>query len=346
MGIPKIMAVMVLSASTMSAHAVLIEAGDFLDEVSRLRDLTFTSGSNLYVAPSNVERSQFRTLATTLASGDTATADIQAAALNYEVVSFTDSYSGSTFLGLRETLLGGVQTRGWGSYFFNTSATANVLIENNHPRFDTNSWDIAGQVFRDASAAGFLMAGAHRNTNGSGTADVAHLTQSIFQEVHEAWNGVNGERTAWSIHGFGLTNHPNMPVGTDVVLSAGDGSITDAMLEADAFFESAVFDSYGFNTLAANDPLNIQLNDGVDGGDFSTLGGTTNVQGIYSRGIGGNFIQVEMEQSIRFNSANRDLAASALVQAIVSLDAASVPLPSGLLLMVSAFLFIRKEPIS
>jgi hypothetical protein len=33
------------------ADALLVEVGDFVAEIERLRDLTFTSGSNLYVAP-------------------------------------------------------------------------------------------------------------------------------------------------------------------------------------------------------------------------------------------------------------------------------------------------------
>ena len=90
---------------------------------------------------------------------------------------------------MREVLVNGVQTKGWGSYFVNPSFEADALIEVPHLLWDTNSWDVGAKSFRDAYARGFLMAGAHRNANGFNTADVAHLDTSIFHHVHESWVG-------------------------------------------------------------------------------------------------------------------------------------------------------------
>ncbi|MCB1734516.1 MAG: hypothetical protein H6981_15370 [Gammaproteobacteria bacterium] len=316
------------------AQAMLIESGSFIDEVERLKNLSFVSGSNLYVAPDLAQRSAFRSLANSIASGDTVSADAQAAALDYEVVEFTDSNTGNTYLGLREQLVNDQQTRGWGSYFFNTGADVQVLIEAPHPRFDTNSWEIAASIYRDVNAAGFLMAGAHRNANGVGTADVAHLTESIFQEVHEAWTGA-GERDAWQIHGFNLDNHPIMPADTDAVVTAGDGSVSSGMLAVDAFLEAAGLVTYGYNTLDVNDVLNQAINGSVDGQDFAGLGATTNVQGDYTRSLGADFVHIEMEQSIRFDTNNRIAAAGAVVAAINSVEM-PIPEPATLLLMLSA----------
>ncbi len=303
-----------------SGRALLVESGDFIAEIERLRDLTFEANSNLYVAPTNQELSDFGALATTLFSGNIVNADAQATALNYELVQFTDNATNNVYYGLREQLVNNQQTRGWGSYFVNLNSKVDILVETPHVRFDTRSWEIGANAFRQAGALGFLMNGAHRNANGQGTADVAHLPDSIFQEVHKAWNGAFAENTAWSIHGFNDANH-NFPAGTDVVLSAGDGSVTPAIVEIDKQFTGAGFLSYAFNTLPANDPLNQQVNDGVDGTTFSSLGGTTNVQGVHSRGLGGNFVHVEMEQSIRFDANNRSLAANALSNAMISLPA-------------------------
>ncbi len=313
-------------------QAVVIESGDFIAEVQRLKGLSFSSGSNLYVAPDAGQRSAFRDLAGSIAGGDMVTADAQAAALNYEVVNFTDTNSSRGFLGLREKLTGGVQTLGWGSYFFDVSASNPLLIEATHPRFDTNSWEIAAKLFRDADAAGFLMAGAHRNANGAGTADVAHLAESIFQEVHEVWSGVGIGLDSIQIHGFNLANHPVMPGDTDAVVSAGDGSVSDAMLAVDAALENVGFVTYGFNTLNVNDPLNEHINGNVPGTDFSGLGGTTNVQGQFTRAIGGEFVHIELAQSIRFDSGNRVLASDALVAATDQVN--TVSSPSGLILML------------
>jgi len=87
--------------------------------------------------------------------------------------------------------------------------------------------------------------------------------------------------------------------------------------------------------LPANDPLNQQVNDGVDGTTFSSLGGTTNVQGVYSRGIGGDFVHIEMEQSIRFDAGNRVLAGNAISEAMISLSSPGLlPLFVGALFMI------------
>ena len=324
------------------ASALTVEAGDFVALAEGLRDLSFTSGSNDYVAPTASEMSDFRDLATSIRAGNVGMADAQAAALNYELVQFTDVPSGQVYLGVREILNMGSQTLGWGSYFINQSFSSNVLIEVPHPRFDTNSWDIGAKVFRQADALGFLMAGAHRNANGVGTADVAHLTNTIFHQVHEVWNGLSAENTAWSIHGFAIGNHPFFPAGTDVVLSNGDGGVSPEILTLDANFGDQGFLSHAYNTLPDLDPLNVAVNETVSGSTFSGLGATTNVQGIYSRGLGGVFVHIEMEQSIRFDEINRQLAADIISASLLS--EGGIPEPtSGFLLLCGSLLLLSRR---
>jgi hypothetical protein len=236
------------------------------------------------------------------------------------------------YYGLREVLVANVPTRGWGSFFINLSNSVNLLVETPHVRFDTRSWEVGALAFEQANALGFLMNGAHRNTNGLGTADVAHLADSIFQEVHIAWNGPSGENPAWSIHGFNAANHA-FPAGTDAVLSSGDGSVSQAVVDLDLSLTDAGFLSYAYNTLPINDPLNLLVNDGIDGNTFSSLGGTTNVQGVYSRGIGGDFVHVELEQSIRFDAQNRALAGAAIGEAMAE---SAIPSPTALPLFAGA----------
>ena len=84
------------------AGAVTIQAGNLLDEIEDLRDPTFDKNSGLYVGPTLTEQADFRALAESLYAGDLLTADAQAAALDYEVVQFTDTVSSQVFLGLRE----------------------------------------------------------------------------------------------------------------------------------------------------------------------------------------------------------------------------------------------------
>ena len=189
-----------------------------------------------------------------------------------------------------------------------------------------------------------MQAGAHRNANGVGTADVAHLTNTIFHQVHEVWNGLNAETPAWQIHGFNIANHPTFPVGTDVVFSNGDGSVSPEVELLDDQFEGQGFLAHAYNTLAVASPLNVAVNDAVAGSVFAGLGAMTNVQGIHSRGLGGVFVHIEMEQSIRFDELNRQLAADAIAASIInSYASTAVPEPaSGVLLGSLALLLFNR----
>ena len=308
-----------VSAYPVCSAALITESGDFVAEIQRLRGLAFGRNSGLYIPPTSTQLSDFAELATTLRSGDITMADTQATALNYELVQFTDTASDRVLHGLREQLTGGQQTLGWGSFFIDLTFQDNALIETPHPVFDTNSWEVAALAFQQTEALAFLMAGAHRNANGSGSADVAHLSQSVFQTAHEAWNGGSGEYPAWQVHGFNDANH-SFPAGTDAVLSVGDGSVSDEVIALDAALQDEGFLSYAYNTLATADPLNVAVNETVNGTTFSSLGATTNVQGGYSRALGGTFIHIELEQSIRFNTTNRQLAADAIAAAINTIN--------------------------
>jgi hypothetical protein len=344
--LPRIFALLGVGAATLllqltaarSMAAIVIESGDFVTKAISLESLAFGTGSNLYVAPTQNQRNDFAALAATLLAGDLNSADAQAMALNYNLVEFTDNVSQNVYYGLTEQLVDNKPTRGWGSFFVNFDAVTAVLVQAPHPKFDSNTPEIAARAFQLASARGYLLAGAHRNANGQGTADVAHLPTSIFQEVHIAWNGPQGENTAWSIHGFDIDNddHEAFPLDTDAVISNGDGGISAEILAMNNEFESVGFETYAYNTLDVFDPLNVAVNGAVAGNTFSSLGGTTNVQGVYSRGLGGTFVHVEMEQSVRLTGeANRIIAAEAIADAILA--TALIPEPTSQTLALIGF---------
>jgi hypothetical protein len=299
------------------AHAAITnESGSFIDEIKRLRDLSFDADTGLYVAPSSNVLSTFYICAEQLMNGDLPGASSSASTLGYDLVIFTDTNTSQVFYGLREQLdSGGNTTNGWGSYFVNPSNEVSTLIEVPHPRFDTYSYDIGSRAFSAMRAKAFLMAGAHRNANGQGTADVAHLSNTVFHAVHQAWNGPSAENIAWQVHGFSISNYPGFPVWTDVVLSNGDGDISMEvrMLDKDLFAEELV--AYSYNTLATNSALNMEVNDGVAGTNFNGLGGTQNVQGAHSRSLGGRFVHIEIERAVRFDATNRISAANGIVSA-------------------------------
>ncbi|MBI1337109.1 MAG: hypothetical protein GC164_09120 [Phycisphaera sp.] len=335
--------------------AVLVnDSGSFVTYSNSIEALALASGSYDYDQPDPGELSAFHTLASNLWTASSPT-DLQvlvapADALGYDVVNFTDGQT--TYFGLREQLTNNVQTKGWGSFFVRQGDSRLALVEVPHVIADGYTHDIGAKAFVQSEARGFIMAGAHRNANGSGTADVAHHTDSIFHEVHTAWSGAQSENTAWQVHGFDLANHQDFPVDCDAVLSNGTGGVSPEIVALDAAIQSldnqGTWVGYAYNTLNVNDPLNVTVNGNVPGSTFGGpdgLAATTNVQKIYSVNLGGTFVHIELEQSFRLNGAsNRQLAADAIASAIISTTPLTpVPEPASLVLLLGLILSIRRH---
>jgi len=336
---------------TLPCQAAIIESGSFYDYVRDLKDLAFKRDSGLYVAPSESERSEFSQLAMNLYDHNWLNAEVQANNLGYNLVQFLNTTTSETYYGVTEHLVAGAQTKGWGSFFINESATSNVTVEITHPSNDTNTHRLGARIFERSYANGFMMAGSHRSANGSQTANPTSLPFSIFQEVHEAWNGGYGNSTAWQLHGFGSSTGRKFPDGTDAVLSDGAGNVTHELSVLDSYLEDIQDDKFGtsyvYNQLETDDPLNVKVNgDDQNGHDpFYHLRAFNNPQGQFSRDAGGTFVHIEASYHIRRSSSRRDTYfANAIVGAIkeTSTQASghvAVPEPSGLWLL-AAGLFI------
>ena len=283
-------------------------SGYFLTEVNRLKKLALPKNSYLYQIPTASHLKRFGELAKALINQDFNSALNLARELNYEVVRFVDTSTQQIFYGVREKLINGEQSRGWGSYFINTSYSTNALIEVPHIIADQQTEKIGAKTFLMASARGFLIAGAHRNANGYNTADVCNPISSIFQAVHEAW--VLSGTKVWQIHGFRLANHPNFPSNTQAVLSDGQGTISPEVLDLSQQMGNSNFQPYVYNNLSPSAPLNRQVNQGIKGTIFSSLGGRQNIQGIYCHRQGNAFIHVELARSIRNNKTGREQVAT------------------------------------
>ena len=292
-------------------------SGYFLTEVNRLKKLAFPKNSYLYQIPTASHLKRFGKLAKALINQDFNSALHLARELNYEVVRFVDTSSQQILYGVREKLINGQQSRGWGSYFINTSYPTNALIEVPHIIADQQTEEIGAKAFLMASARAFLIAGAHRNANGHNTADVCNPIPSIFQAVHEAW--VLSETKVWQIHGFRLANHPNFPTNTQAVLSDGQGTISPEVLDLSQRMRTSNFQPYVYNNLPPSALLNRQVNQGLRGRIFSSLGGTQNVQSIYCHRQGNAFIHVELARSIRNNQTGREQVAKCIADSIETL---------------------------
>ena len=315
---------LVTGAVMTEVSGLTIESKDLLSEVQARKQEILGRDSGLYQAPSEAQRDQFHLLASALWAGDVSGADTLADTLGYELVELTDTVTGRVYHELRDTAQ---PTRGWGTYLVELSGVPDVaeyLIQTPHPLFDTDTWDIGAKLFRESRARGFLLAGAHRHANGTNTADVADPIGSIFQQVHEVWNGPRGEYVPVQIHGFNAAKH-NFGTETDAVLSNGDGQISPTIVEIDRLLEDTGFKSFAFasnDQIPANDPLNVLVNDGIAGETFSSLAARQNVQGIHSRGLGGEFIHIELERSVRidFNGVtneNRDIVSRLIAKTLL-----------------------------
>ncbi|MDI6792713.1 MAG: PKD domain-containing protein [bacterium] len=232
-------------------------------------------------APDTATMSQVVALITSGLAGNDSNALGEAACLaatiDYKLVKFADSESGRDHYVLREIAS---VNRGWGSYIFDSNDCSRSVIEIPHPLFDVNTPEVGSRAYLEAGARALLMAGAHRDANFGGEADMAHNTDTIFETVHEAIT--TPMTNVIQIHGFSRSpGHPGYP---DIVLSAGDGSIPPAL----AKLRNRLL-TKGFTVGVYN------------GVSWPDLGATTNVQGIYTRSVGGTFIHVELESFIRTN---------------------------------------------
>ncbi|MEW5859075.1 MAG: hypothetical protein AB1861_17095 [Cyanobacteriota bacterium] len=293
---------------------ILNESGDFLDEVSRLKKLALPKKSNLYQPPTDNDLKDFNLLANALIFLDIKGTLKKANALNYELVRFIDTPSKQILYGLREKHVRDRPLRGWGSYFVNASYNANALVEVPHIIFDRFSEEIGAKAFLMSAARGFLITGAHRNANGTGTADVCNPINSIFQEVHKAW--ILSRNKTWQIHGFSISTKSKFPDNTQSVLSDGQGRISSEVLDLSLRMKKRGFQSHVYNELSASAPLNRRLNQGVAGKTFSHLGGTHNVQGIYCHSVGTAFTHIELDKSVRYKATNRDVIARVIADSI------------------------------
>jgi hypothetical protein len=289
---------------------------DLIAEIKRLKQIAPAKHSHQYRPPNTKELETFRALADALHANNLNRAAKLANQLNYCLIRFREQSTQQSLLGLLEKRTEPETMRGWGSYFLNPSANTNALTEAPHILFDRFTPEIAAQVFLFSHARGLLMGGAHRNANGAGSADVCDPIGSIFQAVHESWSG-DGAKT-WQIHGFSNPATKGFPETTQIVLSTGEGNISNEILVLEETLEKQGFSAYVYNELSADSAMNRKLNGDAAGTVFSPLSGTQNVQGRYNRQIGIPFLHLEIESRIRTSNQRREKVASTIANAMAA----------------------------
>lgn len=290
------------------------EDGRLQELISRLSGSDYVLGKpsrddRPYVDPTEV-LTAFRHVAAALAWGDANDAARKASLFDYEVVKFTDNHTHNRYLVLRQDLDREPQSRGWGSYIINPDSRIDALVEVPHPLADEQTPEIGGAVFEQSAAMGFLLAGTHRDK-----ADVPDLVDSIFHQVHAAWIGPAAQVVAWQIHGYVNANHA-FPNDARIVASAGDGHVVPELANLDAISRERGLTSYVYNNRPANSRTNRRLNDGIPGVTFTSLAAAANEQGRLSRSLGGSFVHVELESSVRLDVDQRTTAVSVISTAM------------------------------
>lgn len=339
-------------AAPANAELIFINDQTVESHVDLLRSQVIPRDSQRYLPPSAQERAAFRNLADGIWNAGSVS-DLNALVplaetLDYDVISL--SSGGSTYFGLQESNIG-VDRKGWGSFLVRQGASSSALVQVPHPLADINTPAIGAQSFVGSDARGFLIAGAHRNANGQDTADVAHLSESIFQEVHQSFVENAPNLSVWQIHGFDIDQHAEFPAGIDAVISSGTGSVTELLLGLDQRIDAleGSWTSHVYNTLNINDPLNIAVNENVAGSVFRSLAGTTNVQQQHTTALGGQFLHIELEQSFRIDGGDfaRQLISQTIADAISS-SATAIPEPSFLImvgLIVGCYMTGRRRSV-
>ena len=295
-----------------STTTISNQSGDLIAEIDRLKQLALAEKSNLYQPPNKNELSQFKLTIQTIIAGDLVIAKAQAEELDYELIEFRDSSTEQTFFGLRENSKPKSALRGWGSYFFNTNPEAKGIVEVPHILADRFTEVIGVKAFLSAKARGFLLAGAHRNANGFNTADVCDPISSVFQTVHEVL--VDTGQKTWQVHGF--LRRKDFPPHARAVLSDGRGNISSAIKDLAQRLDRSQIHAYVYNRLPKSSPENRQINQQFSGRVFAELGGTQNVQGIYSHSKELAFTHIELSKKVRSSKAYRDRAAEAIAESI------------------------------
>lgn len=193
-----------------------IDGGSLLERLGEILDRMPPSGSNEYIAPTVVDRAAFANVTRAILAGDFLTAHRITNEQGYSITEYTDNGDDEAvdFL-LEET----AAKRGWGWFVFRKDPQNELIIEAPHPIADMDTHLVALDAYRALDARALLVAGAHRDANTDGSADVSHTPGSIFQVVHTVLvtqpYPAQDTTIVLQIHGFDSAKHKRYP---DVVL--------------------------------------------------------------------------------------------------------------------------------
>lgn len=238
--------------------------------------------SGRFVVPKQTEQAAFSKIVSNLGAGGLVDAAELAGEYRYALVRYIDlGDEGAASYLLREEM---PISRGWGLYVFREKMANNIIVEAPHPLADKQSDLTALNVYRALNARALLIAGAHRDANREGVADVSHTPDSIFQSVHESLlekkPALSDVPLVLQIHGFSSKKHPGYP---KVVLGFGQ-----KITQSEILLSRTLVDALTARGIQA----------GIcEGNSWQDLCGTKNIQGSSPEDV--TFIHIELDETIR-----------------------------------------------
>jgi hypothetical protein len=270
--------------------------GSFRNQIGILENNMPRAESESYLLPSYKQQADFAELVSMIVMDDLAGAVDLATNNDYQLnyyVDRGDDYAVSYLLREQRPI-----QKGWGLYAFRLDSTSNIIIEAPHPLYDKRTPSVALDIYRALDARALLIAGAQRNANRDGSADVAHASESIFQSVHIALSqeiqAESGDVIILQIHGFHTSKHEGYP---QVVFGLGEKPLPKEVAIA-----QKITDALSKQGISAGLCTGIASN-------LQELCAKTNVQGSVMKE--GAFIHIELDETIRKHD---DALVAALVQ--------------------------------
>ena len=258
---------------------------DLLVEVQQFA-LTMSADSG-YARPTSVERTAIGDGVGWLLDNRPNEAAEVLSKVGYAVREQTDTGTRRTFYEISDTA---TTPRGWGRIMVDPAATSTRLgIEIPYPDDDQDSESLGVQLFRRVPGSILVIAGAHRRAASDRQADMAHTTDSVFEEVHALL--VDRHIPVMQLHGFQNVIAPD----SDVLVSAGP-QLRNPYVEAIAQRLESVGLSVCRPWIA-----------GCPG-----LEATTNVQAWWSDEHGADFAHIEVSSTLRGTASYRGLVVAAL----------------------------------
>ncbi len=260
--------------------------GSFRNQISLLETNMPRAESESYVPPTYEEQADFGELTSVIIENDLARAVELATKNTYQLnyyVDRGDNYAVSYLLREQRPI-----QKGWGLYAFRLDSKSNVIVEAPHPLYDKKTPNIALDIYRALDARALLIAGAQRNANSDGSADVAHASESIFQSVHLAASQTiqtaAGDVIILQIHGFHASKHEGYP---QVVFGLGEKPLPEEVALAQKI--TSALSERGISSGVCT---------GVES-NLMDLCAKTNIQGLTTKA--GTFIHIELDEKIRQN---------------------------------------------